>query len=102
VGIARALAADQPILLLDEPFGRLDPITREEVREDFGALCRRLNKTVVFVTHDLREALLLADQIALLREGNLTFLGTPQDFLDSHDSHALAYRKTLQMPASFL
>jgi osmoprotectant transport system ATP-binding protein len=71
VGVARALAADPPILLLDEAFGALDPITRSEMQKEFRALQRRVQKTVVFVTHDLREALLLADRIALLEEGRL-------------------------------
>ena len=60
VGVASALAADPPFLLMDEPFGALDPITRAELQREFAALQSRLEKTVVFVTHDLREALLLA------------------------------------------
>lgn len=71
VGVARALAADPPILLLDEAFGALDPITRSEMQKEFRVLQRRMRKTVVFVTHDLREALLLADRIALLENGRL-------------------------------
>src|SRR5213080_836690 len=66
VGVARALAADPPILLMDEPFGALDPITRAELQREFLDLQRRLQKTVVFVTHDLREALLLGTRIALM------------------------------------
>jgi osmoprotectant transport system ATP-binding protein len=71
VGVARALAADPPILLLDEPFGALDPITRSEIQKEFRALQQRLKKAVIFVTHDLREALLLADHVALMEEGRL-------------------------------
>jgi osmoprotectant transport system ATP-binding protein len=71
VGVARALAADPPILILDEAFGALDPITRSELQKEFRALQKRLGKTVVFVTHDLREALLLGDRIALLEDGRL-------------------------------
>jgi osmoprotectant transport system ATP-binding protein len=71
VGVARALAADPPILILDEPFGALDPITRSEMQKEFRALQQRMKKTVVFVTHDLREARLLANRIALLEEGRL-------------------------------
>ncbi len=71
VGVARALAADPPILILDEPFGALDPITRSEMQKEFRALQQRLHKAVIFVTHDLREALLLADRIALMEEGRL-------------------------------
>ena len=99
VGIARALAADQSILLLDEPFGRLDPLTREKLRDDFADLCRTLNKTAIFVTHDLREALLLGDKIALLRDGQLAFFGTPQQFALTDDADAVAYRRTLDIPA---
>src|SRR5271154_5401615 len=90
VGVARALAADPPILLMDEPFGALDPVTRAELQREFSALARRLNKTIVFVTHDIREALLLGQRIALLQAGRLVALGTPQDFLrlDHPEAHA--------------
>jgi osmoprotectant transport system ATP-binding protein len=71
VGVARALAADPPILILDEAFGALDPITRSEMQKEFRALQQRMQKAVVFVTHDLREALFLGDRIALLEEGHL-------------------------------
>jgi len=71
VGVARALAADPPILLLDEAFGALDPITRSHMQQEFRALQQRLKKAVIFVTHDLREALLVADRIALLEDGRL-------------------------------
>ncbi|MGH9669615.1 MAG: ATP-binding cassette domain-containing protein, partial [Terriglobales bacterium] len=71
VGVARALAADPPLLLMDEPFGALDPITRVEMQREFRTLQERLRKTVVFVTHDLREALRLATRIALLEAGRL-------------------------------
>lgn len=81
VGVARALAADPPILLMDEPFGALDPVTRAELQREFSALARRLKKTIVFVTHDIREALLLGQRIALLEAGRLVALGSPQDFL---------------------
>lgn len=71
VGVARALAADPPILLLDEAFGALDPITRSRMQQEFRALQQRMRKAVIFVTHDLREALLVADRIVLLEEGRL-------------------------------
>src|SRR5450755_3403312 len=71
VGVARALAADPEILILDEAFGALDPITRSQMQKEFRALQQRMRKTVVFVTHDLREALFLADRIALMEEGRL-------------------------------
>ena len=83
VGVARALAADPPLLLLDEPFGALDPITRVELQREFAALKGRLGKGMVFVTHDVREGLLLGSHIGLMQEGRLVFTGTPQEFRGS-------------------
>lgn len=80
VGVARALASDPPLLLLDEPFGALDPITRLELRREFRALEDRLGKAIVFVTHDVREGLLLGTRLGLLDSGRLAFLGTPDEF----------------------
>ena len=91
VGVARALAADPPILLMDEPFGALDPITRAELQREFLALQRRLQKTVVFVTHDLREALLLGTRIALLEAGKLIATLSPAEFARSNDPMVAAY-----------
>ncbi|HUJ96547.1 MAG TPA: ATP-binding cassette domain-containing protein [Terriglobales bacterium] len=91
VGVARALAADPPILLMDEPFGALDPITRVELQGEFLALQRRLQKTVVFVTHDLREALLLGTRVALMDAGRLVALEPPQQFLESTQAQVAAY-----------
>jgi len=85
VGVARALAADPPILLMDEPFGALDPVTRAELQHEFLALQKRLQKTVVFVTRDLREALLLGTRIALMEEGKLITTVTPKEFLQSSE-----------------
>ncbi len=91
VGVARALAADPPILILDEPFGALDPITRSEMQKEFRALQQRVKKTVIFVTHDLREALLLADRIALLEDGRLIVDLPVADFSRSLDPMVRAY-----------
>src|SRR5260370_30946364 len=81
VGVARALAADPPILLMDEPFGALDPVTRAELQREFSALARRLGKTIVFVTHDLHDALLLPTPIVLLQTARLVSSSTPHKFL---------------------
>jgi osmoprotectant transport system ATP-binding protein len=91
VGLARALAADPPILLMDEPFGALDPITRAELQQEFRQLKQRLSKTVVFVTHDVAEALLLGDRIALMDAGNLKGVFTPAEFLRSNDEAVQPY-----------
>src|SRR2546430_3447952 len=100
IGVARALAAEPPLLLLDEPFGALDPLTRASLQRQFAELTQRLNKTAVFVTHDVREALLLGSRIGLMYQGQLLLLETPQDFLKSKDKQALAYIETLTLPAS--
>ncbi|HVP55844.1 MAG TPA: ATP-binding cassette domain-containing protein [Candidatus Eisenbacteria bacterium] len=91
VGVARALAADPPILLMDEPFGALDPITRAELQREFLTLQSRLQKTVVFVTHDLHEALLLGTRIALMEAGRLVTILTPEEFLHSEEPLVAAY-----------
>lgn len=91
VGVARALAADPEILLMDEPFGALDPLTRDELQHEFFLLQQRLHKTVVFVTHDLREALRLGSRIALMEAGKLVTVLAPQEFLRSADPWASAY-----------
>jgi osmoprotectant transport system ATP-binding protein len=91
VGVARALAADPPLILLDEPFGALDPITRREIQREFRSLQTRLGKTIVFVTHDIREAFLLASRIGLIKEGRLLLLARPDDFLESSDPEVRAF-----------
>ena len=79
VGLARALAADPPLVLMDEPFGALDPLTRRRLQREFLELKRRLRKTVVLVTHDVEEAFLLADMVAVLADGDLVQLGTADE-----------------------
>jgi osmoprotectant transport system ATP-binding protein len=91
VGVARALAADPPFLLMDEPFGALDPITRAELQREFLALQGRLHKTVAFVTHDLREALLLGTRVALMEDGRLISVNAPQEFVNSTEPMVAAY-----------
>jgi osmoprotectant transport system ATP-binding protein len=97
VGVARALAADPPILLMDEPFGALDPVTRAELQREFSALARRLGKTIVFVTHDLREALLLASRIVLLEAGRIVASATPQEFLRLDHPEVRAFTSSLDV-----
>jgi osmoprotectant transport system ATP-binding protein len=91
VGVARALAADPAILLMDEPFGALDALTRDELQREFLSLKQRLNKTVVFVTHDLREALRLGSRIALMEAGRLVTVLSPGEFVRSGDRLVAAY-----------
>lgn len=88
VGVARALAADPPLLLMDEPFGALDPITRAELQQEFLELQRRLRKSVVFVTHDVHEALRLATRIGLFDSGRLVGIYAPDEFRHAKDALA--------------
>lgn len=81
VGVARALAADPPILLMDEPFGALDPITRANLQRELLAIQKRLRKTVVIVTHDMDEAVKLGDEIAVMKDGKIAQLGSPMELL---------------------
>lgn len=81
IGVIRALAADPDILLMDEPFSALDPISREKLQEDFLKLNRQINKTIVFVTHDMDEALKIADKIVLMAEGEIVQVDTPENIL---------------------
>jgi osmoprotectant transport system ATP-binding protein len=95
VGIARALAADPGLLLLDEPFAALDPVTRFEMQQQFLALRRSFRKTAVFVTHDIREALVLASRIALLKDGQLELVAAPPEFLNARTPEARAFLATI-------
>lgn len=83
VGVARALALDPPLLLMDEPFGALDPITRDRLRAEFRELKETVEKTTVFVTHDVAEAFDLGDRVALMDGGRLVQVGTAAEFRDS-------------------
>ena len=96
VGVARALAADPTIVLMDEPFGALDPLTRAELQTEFAALTKRLNKTIVFVTHDIREAFKLASRIGLFKDGHLIELATPEAFAASADPEARAFNESMK------
>jgi osmoprotectant transport system ATP-binding protein len=96
VGVARALAADPPLLLMDEPFGALDPLTRASLQKEFAELKSRLGKTVIFVTHDVREALMLGTRIALMDAGKIVLLETPEAFLKSRNELSQAYLETLR------
>ena len=81
VGVARALSAEPKLMLLDEPFGALDPLTRDRLQQSFLGIRKRLGLTAVFVTHDMAEALLLGDYIAVMKEGRLVQVGTPRELL---------------------
>jgi osmoprotectant transport system ATP-binding protein len=102
VGVARALAADPQLLLMDEPFGALDPLTRESIQREFKELSSSLKKTVIFVTHDVREALRLGTRIALMKAGQLVLLTTPEEFLHAEEPYARRYIETLRLDESAL
>jgi osmoprotectant transport system ATP-binding protein len=101
IGVARALAADPPILLMDEPFGALDPLTRMDLRREFLALQQRLKKTIVIVTHDTSEALLLGTRIGLVEDGAVKGLYSPKEFLQSREPVATAYVEQLHALQEF-
>jgi osmoprotectant transport system ATP-binding protein len=96
-GVARELGADPPLLLLDEPFGALDPLTRASLQREFADLTMRLGKTAILVTHDIREALILGRRIGLMHKGRLILLETPDGFLASDNPQARAYIETLNL-----
>jgi osmoprotectant transport system ATP-binding protein len=100
VGVARALAADPPVLLFDEPFGALDPITRLELQRLFLALRARFEKTALFVTHDVREALFLATRIALLSHGRLESIAEPGEFRNLDGAEVRSFLECLDAPGA--
>jgi osmoprotectant transport system ATP-binding protein len=100
VGVARALAADPRVLLMDEPFGALDPVTRAELQAEFRRIQARLRKTVILVTHDMREALSLADRVAVLDEGRLAWCDTPRATLRSEDPRVRTLLDAVAIPAA--
>jgi osmoprotectant transport system ATP-binding protein len=83
VGVARALAADPPVMLMDEPFGAVDPIVRANLQAEFGAILRRLAKTVIFVTHDIDEAIRMGDLVAIMKDGRLVQCAPPEQLLSA-------------------
>ncbi len=91
VGLARALAANPPILLMDEPFGALDAVSRAELQREFSSLRKRLGTTTVFVTHDVSEALLIGDRIAVIEEGRCIGAFSPSEFAASNDPRVRSY-----------
>jgi osmoprotectant transport system ATP-binding protein len=95
VGVARALAADPPLLLMDEPFGSLDPLTRGEMQLEFRNLQAHLGKSIVFVTHDIREAMLLGHRVALMSDGRLRRISTAAEFLECDDPQLAPFRRAL-------
>ena len=99
VGVARALASDPDLLLLDEPFGALDAITRTNLQKEFAKLVRELGKTAVFVTHDLHEAMILGTRIALMDKGKIVLMDTPDNFVKSELPLARAYLNTVLVRA---
>jgi osmoprotectant transport system ATP-binding protein len=97
VGVARALAADPPILLMDEPFGALDPLTRAGIQREFLALQARLQKTILFVTHDVREALIIGSRIALMESGRLAGTYSRAEFMNTDEPAVAVYREVLRI-----
>jgi osmoprotectant transport system ATP-binding protein len=99
VGVARALAADPPVLLMDEPFGALDPLTRRQLQNEFRRIQGRLRKTVLLVTHDMTEAVALADRIGVLDAGQLIWSGPAHNIADCQDARVRALVDAVTLPA---
>jgi osmoprotectant transport system ATP-binding protein len=102
VGVARALAAKPRIVLMDEPFGALDPLTRDALGDDYRALHKQLGLTTIMITHDMTEAILLADRIAVMRSGRLLAQGTPTELSDSGDPYVAELLRTPRRQAERL
>ena len=102
VGVARALAARPKIVLMDEPFGALDPLTRDALGDDYRALHKNLGLTTVMITHDMTEAILLADRIAVMRAGRLLAQGTPSELAQSGDAYVAELLRTPRRQAERL
>ena len=86
IGLLRAMAAEPPIILMDEPFGALDPITRESLQDEIVSLQKRMKKTIVFVTHDMDEAIKIADQIILMKDGRIVQQAPPRELLSNPEN----------------
>lgn len=97
VGLARALATDPEVMLFDEPFSALDPLIRRELQDELLALHARLHKTIIFITHDLREAVRMGDRIAIMRDGEFVQVGTPEDII-LHPANAYVQKFTEEIP----
>jgi osmoprotectant transport system ATP-binding protein len=102
VGVARALAAGPRIVLMDEPFGALDPITRDALGDDYRGLHNKLGLTTVMITHDITEAILLADRVAVMRAGRLMALGTPAELSNSDEAYVSELLRTPRRQADRL
>jgi osmoprotectant transport system ATP-binding protein len=102
VGVARALAARPRIVLMDEPFGALDPLTRDALGDDYRALHQKLALTTIMITHDMTEALLLADRVAVMRAGKLLALGKPAELSASNDGYVMELLRTPRRQAERL
>jgi osmoprotectant transport system ATP-binding protein len=102
VGVARALAAKPKIVLMDEPFGALDPLTRDALGDDYRALHKKLGLTTVMITHDMTEAILLADRIAVMREGRILATGTAAELAQSGDTYVAELLRTPRRQAERL
>jgi osmoprotectant transport system ATP-binding protein len=102
VGVARALAARPKIVLMDEPFGALDPLTRDALGDDYRALHKKLGLTTVMITHDMTEAILLADRVAVMHAGRLLAQGTPTELSESSDAYVGELLRTPRRQAARL